>query len=330
MSEIYKFQKYFNNIQLKLNWLRINLESDSSLGLYEANIASEDFFADLFSIIRNSKYENINKTKKNAPAIDLINKDKKIGIQVTATNTSNKITNTIKKFKKYKYPEKGYSLEIFILTQKEEYGKSSEAKIYDMSDLIAEIYKLSSEQKKAISDLIDKNLITINLNHPFDTTEYNIYKAPHNLNRMNKICELNWKNDESEYSRCIINKYIDILKIVPLFLRMHYSLFAKIMFKHKHNPEIVSKWACLSPNSVIISVIKSSVQTNQSIDEVIDQLEKFQLIFRGENENNDETIVFRGVDNWTYLIYDILDFCYKTQTDPSIFFENLDFSSLEE
>ncbi|AYA76046.1 hypothetical protein DOE78_11690 [Bacillus sp. Y1] len=80
-------------INLKLNWLAFNLESEATRQLLDLHIHSENFARDLFNCIYDTNFINLNDIRTNEPGIDLGDKEKRIAIQVTTQTGKNKVEN---------------------------------------------------------------------------------------------------------------------------------------------------------------------------------------------------------------------------------------------
>lgn len=70
---------------------------NSKLNVLHLNIIAEDFYRELFNIIYGYQLINLNVKNKNAAAIDLIDEDHQIMIQVTSTVSKQKIESTLSK-----------------------------------------------------------------------------------------------------------------------------------------------------------------------------------------------------------------------------------------
>ena len=83
------------------------VEMRSKLNLLEMNIHAETFYKDLFNIIFGYNLLNLNEIKQNARAIDLIDRNKKVIIQVSSTANKNKISKSLSgidpEYKNYNY-----------------------------------------------------------------------------------------------------------------------------------------------------------------------------------------------------------------------------------
>lgn len=71
----------------------------TSLGLYDINIHAENFFIPVLNLIYGIDLKNLNVTvKKNYPAIDLADSQKRVAFQITSTHTTDKLISTLEKF----------------------------------------------------------------------------------------------------------------------------------------------------------------------------------------------------------------------------------------
>ncbi len=86
---------YFNYIEKQLSNLATRVESRGKLNILDFHIHSENFYLHLFNLLFNWKLENANTKLQNVPSIDLIDNTNKIIIQVSATNTKQKIEKTL-------------------------------------------------------------------------------------------------------------------------------------------------------------------------------------------------------------------------------------------
>ena len=95
---------YFNYIEERINFLSYRIERRGKINLLDLNIYSETFFADMINMLLGYELENANVIKQNVEGIDLIDHVNKVVAQVSATNTKQRIENSLKKeiIKKYK------------------------------------------------------------------------------------------------------------------------------------------------------------------------------------------------------------------------------------
>src|SRR3990170_131497 len=143
-----------------LTYWRVYTEYSSSIYLNDVNNTNEDLVTILLNKVYGWKLENLNKTQANYPAIDLGDRKNKIGISVTATNTSTYIHERIETNIKHKVFETFPNHYFFITTKKKDYSTNFDTQgnykfdksknIIDTFDLLEEIKKLSIEIQKEV------------------------------------------------------------------------------------------------------------------------------------------------------------------------------------
>lgn len=151
--------------------------------LYDINIHAENALIPILNAVFDLKLKNANAfSKKNFPAVDLVDFDNRISFQVTATPSLSKIKDTLVKFNNHSLQDKFDTLYIFILTQKDDNYNDKviqEAKpssiefsvdehIMDISDLRRKItYIQSLEKLQYISRICE---------HEFSDAQINLRK----------------------------------------------------------------------------------------------------------------------------------------------------------
>lgn len=88
---------YFNYIEEKLNNLSYRILNRGKLNILDLNIHAEPFYTQLMNILLDYSLININTVKQNAEAIDLVDEQNKIIIQVSSTCTKQKIDDSLLK-----------------------------------------------------------------------------------------------------------------------------------------------------------------------------------------------------------------------------------------
>ncbi len=135
------------------------IELSNAWGLCDINHLSEDFVATLLNKLHNYTLKNLNPNQKNFPEIDLEDKKNKIAIQVTSRTDSDKIKDSLEKFKK-KYARK-YSngIRFLILKSKkpnfQEKTKKAFMRIYPGFEPKSHILSMA-ELLQRISDFYDE------------------------------------------------------------------------------------------------------------------------------------------------------------------------------
>ncbi|MBK5242047.1 SMEK domain-containing protein [Clostridium sp.] len=159
---------YLKNVAESLALLSKRVELLNAVNLYDINIIAEDFFAGLLNLIFDYKLKNVNVIEKNAPAIDLIDEENKISIQVTSDNSSTKIKHTISEYIDNKSYDKYDRLIVLILTRKKKYSAlfdtndkfvfNNGSDILDIEDLVKFTRGLQTEKIREINDFLEMEL----------------------------------------------------------------------------------------------------------------------------------------------------------------------------
>ncbi|MEO7717948.1 MAG: SMEK domain-containing protein [Capsulimonas sp.] len=140
----------------------------SSARRTDANIIAEDVLVPLFKELYGyHNLHNVNHVEKNKYAIDLADDISRVAIQITATNTAEKVTDTLEKFVKYHLYEKYDHLIIYILKNKTKSKKNYEditenyfnfdpiSNILDYKDLVQEAFKFDLEKIENVRRILD-------------------------------------------------------------------------------------------------------------------------------------------------------------------------------
>ena len=163
--------KYLNYIIEKVSIIRYELMSKNKLNLNDDNVILENFVANLMNYVYGYNLSNLNREKSNYPGLDLGDKSKKIGVQVTSTPTSRKINDTLDKINKYRCYEQFNIIKIFILSEKQktysienensELGFDWQRDIIDFDDLYKDILYIPPEVRYKISEYIRNEIIEV-------------------------------------------------------------------------------------------------------------------------------------------------------------------------
>lgn len=90
-------QHLFNYIEEHLVVLAHRVETRGKLNILDLHLHSENFYRDFLNLLFGWRLENLNRVNQNVEAIDLIDKANKIIIQVSSTNTKQKIESALGK-----------------------------------------------------------------------------------------------------------------------------------------------------------------------------------------------------------------------------------------
>ena len=167
----YKSQSQFKDIIMYLSILKYLIKSRSKANLFDTNKGAETFFITILNIIYGYDLINLNKIQYNYPAIDLGDKANGVCIQVTSSNDSNKIKDTIDKFIQHDLFNDYKRLIILVLSDKKNYTTefitqnvftfSKDSDIIDIDDLLKEIEELVSFKLNKLHAYIKDELSTI-------------------------------------------------------------------------------------------------------------------------------------------------------------------------
>lgn len=108
-------QMYFNYIAEKIEILAWRIKTGGKLNLLDLNIHSETFFRDFLNILYNYNLQPSNVGKANYEAIDLIDEETKLVVQVTSTATTTKINSTLEKKKTKELAELDYNMKFLFI-----------------------------------------------------------------------------------------------------------------------------------------------------------------------------------------------------------------------
>ncbi len=164
---MYQRSTYFNKISTDLTVLAHTVASKNKLSLTDDDKWSEDFFKELLNTVYEYELTNLNTKEQNYAGIDLGDSKNRICVQITASNTSQKIKNTLAISDKYKRHEEYDNLIIFIVGFKKKTITVFSSQfptfdndncIWDIRTLLGKIYALSADKMKKIADFLDSEL----------------------------------------------------------------------------------------------------------------------------------------------------------------------------
>lgn len=161
-------QSFFNDIEFKLATLSTRISLRGKLNLLELHIHSETFFQQLLNEVYGWSVENENTIKQNVEAIDLIDYQNKLVIQVSATATNKKIEsclekNSIRDISSYTFKFVSISKDADHLRKKTylnphgiNFNPSED--IIDISSILRKINSLEIDELKRVHRFIVKEL----------------------------------------------------------------------------------------------------------------------------------------------------------------------------
>jgi len=90
-------QQCFNDIEGRLNWLVARLKSRGAINLLDLHLHNETFYQHFLKILYGWDLDNLNLAKRNTPGLDLVDRSRKIVVQVSATASKSKINGSLRK-----------------------------------------------------------------------------------------------------------------------------------------------------------------------------------------------------------------------------------------
>jgi hypothetical protein len=162
-------QNYINFIGQKLSSLVTQTKMFGTLNLHDINILSENFYRDLLNLLYGYNLENLNSTQQNVAAIDLIDRAAKMVVQVSVTDTKQKIEESLNKKNLGDYTGWNFKF-VLIADDQNELRKKSyrnpynlnfepSRDIYDVISIFSDIQNLTIDRLKDVYEFISKELI---------------------------------------------------------------------------------------------------------------------------------------------------------------------------
>lgn len=159
---------YYEYIEEKLHTLASRITTAGKLNVLNLHLHSEAFYLHFFNTLYGYNLENLNKYLQNAEAIDLIDHDKKIVIQVSSTNTKAKVESAldkeiIKEYSGYTFKFISIAKDTSSLRKNSFVNKYSiifdpQDDIHDIASILSHILNQDIETQKEIYQFIKKEL----------------------------------------------------------------------------------------------------------------------------------------------------------------------------
>ena len=160
--------KYYDYISNKLNTLSIEIINNGKLNILHLNMHSESFYQHLFNVLYSYNLTNLNESQQNVEAIDLIDDDKKVIIQVSSTSTKQKIESSLEKNLIRKYTDYTFKFISIAKDSKDLRDKTYKNPhnisfnpindIYDITSILNTILLADIDKQKEIYTFIKKEL----------------------------------------------------------------------------------------------------------------------------------------------------------------------------
>lgn len=159
---------YFNSIEEKINLLAVRINSRGRLNILDFHLHSENFYADLLNELYRWNLSNLNSHQQNVEAIDLVDSTNKLFVQVSATNTKQKIESSLSKESLRNY--EGYIFKFISIAndsddlRKKTYDNPNNIRFDPKNDIIDKISilkfvsALDIDSQKSVCELVRKEL----------------------------------------------------------------------------------------------------------------------------------------------------------------------------
>lgn len=292
---------YFNYIEEKINLNAVRIESRGKLNILDFNQHSENFYNDLLNRLFGWNLINLNEIKQNVEAIDLVDLDSKVIVQVSATATKQKLDNSFSKeiYKDYR----GFTFK-FVSIAKDFEIKNYEIpnNIYDIKFNVAEdIIDKSRILKKVLNLEILRqkelyNFVKEELGNEVDTlkmdsnlaTIINIL-ASENLSEFETKYEI---NDFEIDKKIEYNNLTDIKEIINDYKIYHSNVNEKYMIFDKSG---------VNKSLTILQTIRNKYF--EACKELNNECEIFLMVM------NKVTEIILNSNNYVEIPYEELEFC---------------------
>jgi hypothetical protein len=165
----------FKYIKKKLIELRSEVEVDNEIGQFDINKIVEDVYMHILNDVYGWDLKNANLLKENFPAIDLIDEENMIVIQVTSTTDATKLRSTIEKFEQLDDEYSIYDLKMFYIKDKPKFSKAileefDNIELLGIKDILHEVKanvdvcdKLYETLQKIFDDEVSKSKVSITI-----------------------------------------------------------------------------------------------------------------------------------------------------------------------
>ena len=231
-----KRQKYFNEIEERLNTLATRIRLRGKLNILDLNIHAESFYQNFLNELYGWSLINQNEMNQNAEAIDLIDHQNKFVIQVSSTASKKKIESSLSKNSIQQY--NGYTFKFVSIAsdadrlKKDSYQNPFRLSFNPVNDIL-DINTILQKIKYSDTNLLEKIWLLVNQELTF---QINTLTLESNLATViNILSKENWNHNESikkmitfEIERKISFNNIFSAKIIIDDYKLYHSKVDKI------------------------------------------------------------------------------------------------------
>lgn len=159
---------YFNYVEERLAVLSYRIEVRSKLNILDLHLHSEDFYLHFLNRVFGWRLENVNAFAPNTEAIDLIDRDRKIIIQVSATATKQKVESALAKDSLSSY--EGYNFKFVSISKDASHLRGDrfsnpheltfdpKSDVLDIPSILKAIKSLDISDQRGVHDFIREEL----------------------------------------------------------------------------------------------------------------------------------------------------------------------------
>ncbi|AQZ45548.1 ABC-three component system protein [Paenibacillus larvae] len=108
-------QRYFDEISERLEILAFRIKTNGKLNVLDLNVHVETFYRDLLNNVYGCNLQSANILTANVAAIDLIDEENKLVIQISSTATKQKIESTLRKDKTLDFASLDYRIKFLFI-----------------------------------------------------------------------------------------------------------------------------------------------------------------------------------------------------------------------
>lgn len=292
---------YFNYIEEKINTNAYRIEARGKLNILDLNQHSEYFYNDLLNKLYGWKLINLNEIKQNVEAIDLVDVDNKIIVQVSATATKQKLDNSFLKeiYKDYagfrfKFVSiaKNFNINNYkIPNNKYDIKFDANEDIIDKNRILKKVLGLEITKQKDLYNFIKKEL-----GSEIDTLKMDSnLAAVINILASEELTELDSKyeiNDFEINKKIEYNNLTDIKDIINDYKIYHSNINEKYMLFDKCG---------VNKSLTILQTIRNKYF--EACKESNNECEIFLIVI------NKITDIILNSKNYSEISYEELDFC---------------------
>ena len=160
-------QDCFNSIEKRLSWLATRLELRGALNILDLNIHAENFYIHFFKVLFGWELDWLGAIDPHAQAIDLVDKEQQLIVQVSATATKQKISSALSKVDaqyrgwQFKFvaiakPNNQLRKQTYTIPHDLKFAPAHD--IYDCASLLAKICALPSDHIVSVDEFLKSQL----------------------------------------------------------------------------------------------------------------------------------------------------------------------------